>query len=338
MNKTNKYRKILIIRWGALGDLVMCSAIFQDIYEQLPESRLHLMVESKWSPLFINDFRFEEVITTDFHKKSLFSSLKQWLSLLYTEKYDLIIDLQNNDRSHFLIFAAWILGIAPKWRVSTTDNFPYNIKTIKRNLDLNALKILQIPLTALNLFANNLTPKLFFSETQKSKTKSLLLDYGIKKNDYIAIAPGSSASGISKRWGSSNFIELSLLLLNTKKIKKIVILGGPDEAEVCEDISLKVGSECINLSGLTEFSDIPEIINGSKCLVSNDTGIAHMGAIHKKPVFIIYGPTKAERVKPYGRNIFTFQAPSDYYKSNTTIPYISLIKPIDVFNKIDTLI
>ncbi len=215
---TEKIKKVLIVRWGALGDLALCSAVFQDLSEQLPQAELHLNTDPAWSSLFESDGRFQRLVTLKMRGNSFSSALKNWLALLRQEQYDLIIDLQSNDRSRLFLGIALFLGAAPAMRLSTRTVFPYNIVTPESNTQMHALEAFRIPLRALGLLPKQDRPALYFSEQAKHRASKLLEDHRLSKGKFIVFVPGSSLSGAHKRWGDSNYIELGKVLLDEKLV------------------------------------------------------------------------------------------------------------------------
>lgn len=313
MLSRKEVKKILIIRWGSLGDLALCSAIFQDVYEQFPQAEIHLMVDPVWAPLFEGDPRFSQLITYRIRGVPFWDSVKNWLKLMRSEKYDLSIDLQNNDRSRFLQIISWSLFMAPKWRVSTTGNFPFNVKTAPISRDMYALEVLRVPLEALNLAVNHNKPVLYSSLERQQQAKRLLEDFRVDPGSYIIFVPGSSQSGYKKRWGDSNYIELGRQLVKSNKIDKIVLLGAKSDQALCQRIETALGEACVDLSGRTELGHITTLVSLSKGVIANDTGIAHIAASQNVPIAVICGPTLASRVKPAGDNVITFQVPVDCF-------------------------
>ena len=55
-------RRVLIIKWSAMGDIVIASALFEDISRAFPDAAIDLNVLPPWDRLFQEDKRFREVI------------------------------------------------------------------------------------------------------------------------------------------------------------------------------------------------------------------------------------------------------------------------------------
>ena len=54
-------KKILIIKWGGMGDIILATSIMQDIYTSFPKSKIHLNTLPQWKSLFTKDERFEKI-------------------------------------------------------------------------------------------------------------------------------------------------------------------------------------------------------------------------------------------------------------------------------------
>ena len=68
-NIEKKSRKILIIKWGALGDIAMSTAIIEDIRNQFPNSEIDLNTMPKFEGFFQDDDRFNHVWSTDLRQQ-----------------------------------------------------------------------------------------------------------------------------------------------------------------------------------------------------------------------------------------------------------------------------
>jgi len=111
----------------------------------------------------------------------------------------------------------------------------------------------------------------------------------------VGMVPGAEQP--TKRWGSSGFGELAVRL--SKRGASIVLLGGPAERDLAEDVRVKAQlPPGRNLAG----NSIPESIAVlSRCdvVVGGDTGLVHCARALGIPVVMIFGPT------PPGRHLFS---------------------------------
>ena len=57
--------RILVIKWSALGDMAMATAVFEDIARAYPQATIHLNTLPNLAGLFEHDPRFAEVWAFD---------------------------------------------------------------------------------------------------------------------------------------------------------------------------------------------------------------------------------------------------------------------------------
>ena len=86
-------RKILIIRFSSIGDIVLTTPVIRTVKQQVPNVEVHFLVK-KSNEILLKSNPYVDTIHT--YKGDL-SSL---ISELRSEKFDYVIDLQNNFRSH----------------------------------------------------------------------------------------------------------------------------------------------------------------------------------------------------------------------------------------------
>ena len=122
--------------------------------------------------------------------------------------------------------------------------------------------------------------KIFISEKNKQIAKSNL-DKS-KKNIII----GAGSSGISQRWGETNYINLIKKLIK-KKDCFFYILCGPKEKEIADKIINEVNSNiCLTLSNKTIAEVIP-IISVCDIYIGNDSFGQHVSSQCSIPSLII---------------------------------------------------
>ena len=66
-------KKILVIRFGAIGDVVHSSIIQSAIKAQYPDSVVHFMTSAMIAPIIGRDVNLERVFAFDMRKKDDFS-------------------------------------------------------------------------------------------------------------------------------------------------------------------------------------------------------------------------------------------------------------------------
>jgi len=302
-------RRILVMKWSAMGDVVISSALVEDIRNAFPEATLDLHTMPPWAPLFAHDPRFAEVCSIDVRRgRGGWRSVRQWLGFVRNRRYDLIVDLQSNDRSRGLLTLLKLTGAAPRHLVGNHRRFPYTIAPSPVTGPVHAFDLQQATLRAAGIPTLTPRPVLHPGPENRRHAASLMAENGLQERNYAVLLPGSQAAGWLKRWGASRYAALAREL-KERGLEKIVLLGGPDELEECTRIAETcAGDWLVNLCGRTAILDLVPLCGAARLIVGNDTGTAHVASCTDRPMVIVCGPTDPRRVKPVGDNVVAVQA------------------------------
>lgn len=298
--------KILVMKWSAMGDVVLATTVMEDLHRAFPNASIDLDTSPRFRTLFADDSRFRDVLAIDTRRRGgigLFS----WLRTIAKAKYDVIIDLQSTDRSRLLIAALLMLGKAPPVRVGNHRRWPYTVAPPTQAPDVHALEHLRATIRACGIRPTSLHPVLYSGPRHQQKADQLVAENGLAADSYALFMPGCQAAGHLKRWGWRNFAALAVAMV-AHGVERIFIVGSVDEREECDAITSACPSIAINLCGQTDLLDLVPLAQGALCVVSNDTGTAHVAAAAARPMVVACGPTDPRRVKPAGERVMTLQA------------------------------
>ena len=305
--KNKLIKKILIIKWGGMGDVVISTAIIEDILMTFPNAKVDINTLPQWQIIFKNHLGINNVWGSN-NKKGLntFIHLFKWVKIVKTENYDLIIDLQTNDRSRIYLSILKLLSKNTKYMIGNHAVKPYSIIPKSRIKITNPFQMMQRTINSIGIKSNTLSPKIYTSKNDTTASKIILKENYLKKNNFVVLICGSNIRGKNKRWGVKNFSDLAALI--KKKLKyKVVLIGGPDDTDECLSISDN-DNAIINLCNKTNLIQLIEIFSNSKFIISNDTGTAHLASSTKTPIIVITGPTDPKKVKPVGKKCLAIQA------------------------------
>lgn len=302
-------QRILIIKWSALGDVVLATSAFEDIFKAFPNSEIHLNTLPQWKSLFEADLRFKKVIALPVKavNKQL-HVLKNWLKQIGNERYDVIFDLQENDRSRLFLSLLWLIGRRAHYRISGQKRFPYNVGSEDvPNIPIHDFERTRLILQSVHISTNTESPILHLPNRSIEKVKAIQVNHHLISFQYVVLIVGSHPKWTTKRWGKERYLALTKLLYQ-QGIAKIVLVGDEAEQEDCDFIETHTGFGIINLCKKLELSDIPVLASQARSIISNDTGPAHLASVGKRPLIIICGPTNPARVKPIGAQVKVLQA------------------------------
>ncbi|HKJ81091.1 MAG TPA: glycosyltransferase family 9 protein [Ignavibacteriaceae bacterium] len=271
MINLNDVNNILIIRLSSLGDILLTTPFIRSLKKQYPSVNIDFLLRQQ----------YEDTLKYSPHLRKLYVLKENYEEVAVTisqNKYDLIIDLQNNLRSHKLSAKSK----AKKLRFRKHDIEKYLLVKFK----INRMKYLpQIPvrysktLKDFQLDDNGL--EIFLPKNIKSKLK--------KDGNYIALAPGSRH--FTKMWPEYYYIYLcKMLLVNDFNV---VLMGGKSDMEICNEIS-KLLPKTINLCNDDDILQTVADMKKCRAVVCNDSGMMHTACAAGVPVLTFFGSTVKE--------------------------------------------
>ena len=96
-------RRILIIKWGGMGDVVISTAIIEDVFRAFPGRDIHLNAMPPWNSLLPTIRDFLGLGGRSAKPRAKRQGMWRWVKTARAGNYDLIIDLQCNDRTRLLL-------------------------------------------------------------------------------------------------------------------------------------------------------------------------------------------------------------------------------------------
>ena len=143
-------------------------------------------------------------------------------------------------------------------------------------------------LHSLGIDIDDFSTTITISKEDNVSADILLQDFGITKTDVlIGVNPGSSRP--ATRWDRDRFCALLCRIMQKHKVR-ILLVGGKDERELCDDIANTVGEGCINIAGSTTIGQLAAIIAKLELFISNDTGPLHIAHSLGVPTIGIFRP------------------------------------------------
>lgn len=283
-------KKILIIRFSSIGDIVLTTPVIRSLKTQLPEAEIHYLTKKSFNVLLTNNPYVDKVHLLE---DSLNNTIKQ----LKKEQYDLIIDLHNNLRTTIIKFRLSV-------KSNTFDKINFK-KWLKVNLKIDKLPNRHI----VERYMDTLIPL-------GIKMDMLGLDYFIPEKDEVPMdwlpethQDGFVAFAIGAQHATKKLPLKRMIELCDKINKPIVLLGGKEDASIADQIekffTKSVVSEPMeeglqelnkkaiiyNACGKYNLNQSASLIKSASHVFSHDTGLMHIAAAFKKEVFSIWGNT-----------------------------------------------
>ena len=144
----------------------------------------------------------------------------------------------------------------------------------------------------------------------------------IEKN-YIVISPCSSMA--YRNWTSAGYAAIADRIQDKYKLQVILSGGHSDiEKEMGEAIVRKAKHPVVNLIAKTNLKQLLSLLKNAHCLISPDSGPAHIATAVNTPVIGLYASTNPDRARPYLSGEWTVNRYPDAIqrKFNTTVEQV----------------
>ncbi len=284
-------KKILIIKHGSLGDIILALSAFASIRAYYYNSNIYLLTEKKYFDFFKKS-PYVDFLIEDNRNENLLTSFNKKIKLFH-EKFDLIIDLQNSKRTSFynLLFRIFRSGKTCSSRPFA--NIRYNIpnqgdETVSSGL-INQLKLIGVKKNT------HINYSWLETELKEKIIKPLAL-----------IIPGVSKRGYYKQWQPYKFAEIAKYLESLNY--EICVVGTKkDEKSVLPII--KSCNYVINKIDQSPPEVIYSLALNSKIIFSNDTGPGHIAALAKNNfIWIVNNNSVSQANLPFGKHVYKIQS------------------------------
>lgn len=265
-------KKILIIRCGAIGDVVHTSETYRSIKRTYPDCEIHYLTTEVPAKMISADKDISKIITV---KKVSYQNILKLIPEIKAEKYDLIINLQPSLKLRLLSF------FANPEKISTYD------KDLEKHAVFNFYETAEKAIKGLE-FKNELN--LYIPEQVKDVIKySIPTD---KKFVVMATQAGPVREG--KKWRIEKFKELALKLVEKYDIA-IVLTGTNQDRELLSSFE-NIHPQIFNLAGRFNILESAALFSFSEYMIGADTGPLHIASATGKPICIaLYGAMAISR-------------------------------------------
>ena len=313
--------RMLIVRLGAMGDVIHGLYAAAALREAFPEMLLGWLVEERWAELLCTlptprsgprsaqrpQVDRVHTVNTRQWRRAPFSAAT-WervaasLSDLRAAHYEIAIDLQGAVRSSLL--ARWsgarvIYGAAQPRENLATMFYTRQIiaggeHIVQQNLSLAeavARRPLKIPPVQLPR-----DPGADQECDQRLRAKGM--------QEFVLLNPGAGWG--AKQWPAERYGQVAKQLLQGG-LKSLINIG-PGEEDLAHAVEAASGGAAETFSG--SLTQLIALTRRARLFIGGDTGPMHLAAALRVPVVAIFGPTDPARNGPFGTRTIVLRSPS----------------------------
>ncbi|MBI3509395.1 MAG: glycosyltransferase family 9 protein [Bacteroidetes bacterium] len=264
-------KKILVVRFSSIGDIVLTTPVIRCIKTQLG-AEIHFLTKEQFAGIMHSSPYVDKVI-------SIKNKVSEVNDVLRKENYDFIVDLHTNLRSSQVKkilkkpFASFPKLNIRKWllvnaridvlpRVHIVDRYFETVKELAVKNDGKGLDY-------------------FIPEKDNIDIHSLPQNF---QNGFIAFAVGA-------KFFTKQLPEEKIISIIEKLKKPVVLLGGKEDEARAEKICDAVGKSVFNACGKYNLNQSASVLKQAELVITHDTGLMHIAAAFKKKIFSVWGNT-----------------------------------------------
>ena len=292
--------RFLIVRLGALGDIVHAIPVAAALKRAFPSARVDWLVSAKHREILdlvpVIDRR---LVVNDRGDAAGGRSLVAAVRELRRSRYDIAFDLQGLMKSALLARlsgAARVIGFSASYarealaRAFYTDTYDpgrggmFDPRETRHVVDINLGLLSLIDLTVSR-------PEFPLERTESAPARRAAELTGGR---YALLNTG--AAWPNKRWPPERFGQLAAALRDRQGLMSIILWGPGEEALAHQAVAAASGAAVA--SDRTTVVDVVELARGAAVMVSGDTGPTHLAGAVGTPLVGLYGPTRPSRNGP----------------------------------------
>ncbi len=285
--------RVLIINWGALGDVVISTPHIEAILAGHPQVEASLLTAPAFAPLFAGHPRLQ-VMT--FPRKGAMLDALYWVR---RQHFTAVYDMQGTERSAIL---TRLSGARRRVGLGSRRIYTHNLPDDDRNVHI--FERVNRLLVGAGMPAAEPHPRLWPTVSEQKAVVERLAAEGLSRRAFALLHAGSSARWQSKRWEAEHFVALA----HGIEAAGIAVLwiGGPDEAELNRTLAAQAGRD---LTGAFSIPGLSEVARHARFAVVNDSGPMHLLSAAGIPVYAFFGPTDWRRHHAIGQGDRVFVHP-----------------------------
>ena len=265
-------KKVLIIRFSSIGDIVLTSPVIRCIKKQLPGVELHYLTKKQYLPVVQANPYIDKV-----HLIS--KNIREVLPELRKQNFNFIADLHENFRS----FGVRLALLRPSAGFPKINFQKWVMVKFKTNLlpEEHIVDRYFKAVDGLGVINDHQGLDYFIPHGESGFPPSIPASH---RQHYIAFAIG--AKHTTKCMPAEKIISLCRSIP-----MPVVLLGGPEDREKGAYIAEHGGDHVFNACGILNLNQSAFMVKESDVVITHDTGLMHIAAAFRKRIISVWGNT-----------------------------------------------
>ena len=304
--------RVLIIKLGAIGDVIRTTAILHGLKEKYKNCAVDWITKKDSYGILKNNNFIDRIFLIDNNTKNKIKG----------NEYDLVISLDDengacklaSETAHKKIIGAYLDNEKRRYTENSSLWFDMGLisKFGKKKADelkaKNKKTYQAIMYKILDLKYNKQEPTLKLNEDELRFGEEFAKKNDINEKDLvIGINTGAGGRWREKKLSVQETAELidkinKEMKANDKDIK-LLLFGGPEEKERNGKIKNSIKTQIIDAGCDNSLMEFASLVNLCKILVTSDSLAMHIGIALKKKIVCFFAPTSPAEIELYSRGI-----------------------------------
>ncbi len=296
---TTNPEHILVGLLCPIGDTLFATPALAALRRRYPHARITALVSRRNAGILDGNPAVDARILSDEGRDDGgLLGLARDASTVKRSQYDLMVNFSPAasfisylarvpDRVHLTMPRHWWLigGHSPAWRSQ---------HAVDHYLDLIR------PLLDGDVSEEERRPRIYLTARHRTAARTLLREAGLTPaTPLVTMHVGADGFRGRKRWSTARFARVGAALVQRFGMH-VLLVGGPDDRELAEEVRAALGSGATNLAGRTSLLETAALIERSTLFVGNDSCPLHLAAAVGTPTVGIFGPSSVEQFRPLG--------------------------------------
>ena len=334
--------KILIIKFSALGDVILSTKAIKAIREKFPRNyKITVLVSEECKDVLLSCPYIDELLVCDFKNKD--KGARGFLRLarnLRKKNFDITIDLQNNRKSHLL--SGLSLAIERYGYDNKKFGFLLNHRIKNEKLPIDPISHQFKILKMLGIDLDRRSLELWFTAADKSYIEEFLnSEWASANQKFVGVNISASQRWRTKNWPLEHTAKLCEAL-SARDIRVVITGTEKDLSEANTLMNKAKNARIINACARTSTNQLACLIKKCSVYISSDSAPLHIASAVGTPFIALFGPTDFRRHLPPAKEYVVLKKDlpcSPCYKSKCKAnKCMKLIKPEEVLEAIDKLL
>ncbi len=295
-------RRILIIKLGALGDVIRTEALLPGLKSRYPSSQITWVSRANGCRMLANNPWIDRCLVFD----------AETLCHLRWERFHLVINLDKEPGPAALAMQVQAddrrgIGLSRQGTTYPLNPEAHYYFALGLSNDLkfheNRSSYQRLIYEAVGLDYQGQRYAVFPGAANHAAARAALHRAGVDPHRrLVGLNTGAGDAIAHKTWPAGKFVSLARNLQGRGDCR-VVLLGGPQEADRNAWIARQVGGEIVDPGCHHGELDFAALIKRCAVVLSGDTTAMHLAIAQRVPVVVLFGPTCPQEIDLYGRGV-----------------------------------